>query len=454
MVITKFKLGNIKINKIYLVLITAIILTAIIFTIEAVKFKKADKAVSKDYPANKVIKDLSQEEKIEDFNYLYKVIEENYPFLEVNKRVNNIDWEKNKELYIQRVKETENDTDFFMVLQGILNDLNNAHTSMYKVNAEEIKDLLKKKDEIDKEKHKYNWHERNTLDILQNKTFLERNNIDASNKNLDDNKSKDNGKQEARESTHGDNIIAKDIVENKVGYIRIKSFDDSSMEEDEKALNKYLEKVSDYKSLIIDIRGNRGGTDAYWKKVLFPRIINKPFSSTTYSFYRDGDISKEYLRYTYGDDLKGVGVVNKDLISKLPNLPKEVLSDFKYYETDEDEISPKASINYKGNIYLLVDKSVYSAAESLAVFCKQSKLATLVGEKTKGGANGIGPTTVMLPKSAFLFEFETALGTHLDGTCDEEFNTEPDVYVKDSSINEDLQIDNCINEVLRLEKIN
>jgi hypothetical protein len=125
------------------------------------------------------------------------------------------------------------------------------------------------------------------------------------------------------------------------------------------------------------------------------------------------------------------------------------LSDFKYYETDVDEINPKASINYKGKIYLLVDKSVYSAAESLAVFCKQSKLATLVGEKTKGGDNGIGPTTIMLPKSAFIFEFEIGLGTHSEGTCDDEFMTEPDIYVKDSSINEDFKLDNCINEVLK-----
>ena len=32
---------------------------------------------------------LTEEQKIEDFNYLYKTIEENYPFLETNKRLNN-----------------------------------------------------------------------------------------------------------------------------------------------------------------------------------------------------------------------------------------------------------------------------------------------------------------------------------------------------------------------------
>jgi C-terminal processing protease CtpA/Prc len=251
---------------------------------------KIGKEVSKDYANNKIIKDLSQQEKIEDFNYLYKVIEENYPFLQLNKRINNIDWEKNKELYMQRVKETDNDTDFYMVLQGILNDLNNPHTSMYKANAEEIKALLKKKDKVEKENHKNNWHERNTIKIIENKTFLERNNIDTNNLNNASDRSKDNDKQVSSENAAKENIIAKDIVENKVGYIRINSFDDSNIDKDEDVVNKYLEEVRDYKSLIIDIRGNRGGTDSYWKKVLFPRIINKTFSSTRYNFYRDGDI--------------------------------------------------------------------------------------------------------------------------------------------------------------------
>ncbi|WP_160679935.1 hypothetical protein [Clostridium sp. C8-1-8] len=53
----------------------------------------------------------------------------------------------------------------------------------------------------------------------------------------------------------------------------------------------------------------------------------------------------------------------------------------------------------------------------------------MVGEKTKGGDNGIGPTTVMLSKSAFLFKVEIALDTHSEGTCDEKFNTEPNIYV-------------------------
>src|SRR5690554_1682467 len=45
---------------------------------------------------------LTMEEKIEDFEYLYNLFKENYPFFEVNKRLNGIDWLSNKEHYIEK----------------------------------------------------------------------------------------------------------------------------------------------------------------------------------------------------------------------------------------------------------------------------------------------------------------------------------------------------------------
>lgn len=41
-------------------------------------------------------KDLSESQMIEDFNYLFDSILDNYPYLDVNKRVNGVDFEKIK----------------------------------------------------------------------------------------------------------------------------------------------------------------------------------------------------------------------------------------------------------------------------------------------------------------------------------------------------------------------
>lgn len=58
---------------------------------------------------------LTEKEKIDDFEYLYKTIIENYPFLDVNKRIHSVDWEANKDSYLAMVKDTKTDLEFFML---------------------------------------------------------------------------------------------------------------------------------------------------------------------------------------------------------------------------------------------------------------------------------------------------------------------------------------------------
>jgi hypothetical protein len=71
---------------------------------------------------------LSEKEKLEDFEYLYTILKDNYPFFEVNKRLYNIDWLSNKEVYIDKLKNTKDDSEFYQTLEEILGDLHNAHT--------------------------------------------------------------------------------------------------------------------------------------------------------------------------------------------------------------------------------------------------------------------------------------------------------------------------------------
>ncbi|MDV9993901.1 hypothetical protein RHK14_01780 [Clostridioides difficile] len=73
---------------------------------------------------------LSEEEKVDDFNYVYNVVKTGYPYLGVNKRLNNIDWLENKDEYIKRIRSTENDEEFIEELSSILSDLNNKHTEV------------------------------------------------------------------------------------------------------------------------------------------------------------------------------------------------------------------------------------------------------------------------------------------------------------------------------------
>lgn len=386
---------------------------------------------------------LTEEQKIKDFNYLYKTIEENYPFLEVNKRVNNIDWLSKKEEYLQRVKHTTNDNEFLLVLYSILSDLNNGHTNMITDSSQfryfrEIYSMNK------------GWQKKVQLPVLNNEKTLARYNIDKDEK-IEVLEQGKNGNIEGVS-----NASTKDVVEGKIGYIYIpQMISYYNMGKDIELLDDYLNKVKDYESLVIDIRGNSGGDSSYWMSYLVPKLIDKVYTCTTYNFWKDGDVINNYLKKSRLKSYTGFGEV-KDLDTRtLVNLPIEIKEDFKYYSKNITEITlNEDSIKFKGNIYLLVDKNVYSSAESFASFAKQTGFATLIGERTGGDGIGSDPLLDMLPNSGYVFRFSKDMGVTADGTCNEEFKTEPDYAIEYAGRSGSFEYDYCIKKVLELEEIN
>ncbi|HII4499264.1 TPA: S41 family peptidase [Clostridium perfringens] len=386
---------------------------------------------------------LTEEQKIEDFNYLYKTIEENYPFLETNKRLNNVDWLSKNEEYLQRVKNTKSDIEFLMTLNSILSELNNGHTHMI-TNSSQFRDF--------REIYSMNkgWQKKVQLPVLNNKKALARYNIDKNEKVQVLN-------QEKNEKTEGiRNATTKDIVEGKIGYIYIpQMISYYNMGNDIELIDEYLNNIKEYQALIIDIRGNGGGDSYYWISYLVPKLIDKVYENTNYSFWKDGEIINNYLKKSKVKYSTGFGEV-KDLdTTKLVNLPVEVKEDFKYYSKNTMEISPSEdSIKFKGNIYMLVDKLVYSSSEAFASFAKQTGFATLIGERTGGDGIGSDPLLHMLPNSGYIFRFSKDMGTTADGTSSEEFKTEPDYLIEYAGKTDNFENDYCIKKVLELENIN
>ena len=386
---------------------------------------------------------LTTEQKIEDFNYLYKTIEENYPFLEVNKRVNNIDWLEQKEYYLELVKNTPDDKQFLIALNNILSDLNNGHTHMI-LDSNQFRTF--------REIYTMNngWQKKVQLNILNNKKALARYNIDKNEKINALEQSITNEKIEV------ENASVQDIVEGNIGYIYIpKMISYYNMGKDIELIDSYLNKIKNYKALVIDIRGNGGGDSYYWISYLLPKLVEKTYTSTQYIFWKDGDVIEKFLKETGLKFDKDFGEIEDLDISIFNNLPNEVTNDFKYYLKDERKINPNEdSIKFNGNIYLLVDRYVYSSAEALASFAKESGLATLIGERTCGDGIGSDPLLDMLPNSGYVFRFARDMGVTSDGSCNEEFKTEPDYEIEFPKKMNSIEYDYCIKKVLELESIN
>ena len=386
----------------------------------------------KEIEDNTKVKQLTQKEKIEDFEYMFKTIEEAYPFLEVNKRVNNVDWIGSKEAYLEKIKNTKNDQEFIAAMSEILNGLNNRHTHL--INNKELYEFFKSAYD------QMGWYE-----FFDDEKVLSRYNSIKGNV------------ENTKKPMVKKDVIAKDVVDKKVGYMYLPQMygvygeiTQKDIESDMKIIGDYINTLENYKTLIIDIRGNSGGDDTYWMSVV-SKIVSEDIENKGYMAFRsDSKIIKDYVD-NREIELESIDKFPKEL---LENAPKEVMTDFSEFIEVPLVIESNTKSKFEGNIYLLVDNIVYSSSESFSIFCKDSGFATLIGEKTGGDGGGIEPVLFNLKNSGLIVRMSGHMYLTGQGICNEEFKTTPDYEISDVTRTKNFEDDKCIEKVLELENIN
>lgn len=370
---------------------------------------------------------LSTTEKVSDFKYMYNTIKEGYPYLDVNTRLSGKDWISNKNTYINRIKNTTNDDEFVAEMSDILSELGNKHTEV--INNKKRYEMFKKA-----------YSKNNCYDFLNDKKVIERyDNIKSEIKICDG-------------SFFKKELVLQDAVNGSVGYMYLPSMapQHGSMKNDLNMIGDYIKTLDNYKALIIDIRGNKGGSDSYWQGIV-SNLINDDIKISGYRAYRN----KSELIKNYTDERK----IKLNPIDKLPqsirkNAPKEVFNKFDGFENTSYTIKASNNLNFKGNIYLLTDKKVYSSSEFFAMFCKESKFATLIGGTTGGDGGGLDPALFELKNSGLIVRMASGMYLNKDGICDEEVKTIPDFEINNCERTKNVKDDKCINKVLELEHIN
>lgn len=311
---------------------------------------------------------LTPLEKLADFEYLYSVVSENYPFLWVNERINGIDWLGEKDEFRKLVEAAETDEEFARAIAYILSRLNNDHTH-----------------------------------ILSSSS--------------------------AGTVTDDNNVTTSVIDEGRIAYIKIRSFSSRYVEQDRQQVLEFLASVRDYPNLLIDIRGNGGGSEQYWRQLLVAPLISDPVAWRWYVVVRSGAAVQEYMKNRLGPGYYFLQVGRGNL-PRLQNVPREVFTE-EFIEPIQlpDVIMPKNPVGFRGRIFLLVDERVYSSTETFAAFAKTTGWATLVGTVTGGDGIGFDPMVFTLPNSELNIRMAESMGLNPDGTANEETKTVPDVLV-------------------------
>lgn len=210
-------------------------------------------------------------------------------------------------------------------------------------------------------------------------------------------------------------------------YLKTPSFSASYVDKDKKGILDFLQKASTCDALIIDIRGNGGGSTDYWMNNLVAPLTSKTLKSEAYLLFRNSSYLRPFMKNKMFFGIHSLKPLADFYLTG--EMPVYFENNDGVFKSIESSIRPSGSIGFSGKIYLLVDKYVYSSAEAFAVFAKSTGWATLVGTDTGGDGIGFDPVVVALPNSGLIVRFPCEMGVTPDGRPNEENATIPDIYV-------------------------
>jgi Peptidase family S41 len=176
-------------------------------------------------------------------------------------------------------------------------------------------------------------------------------------------------------------------TDNEYAYLRITSFDKEQLKNKKINLEKFLAASfksideAHIKNLILDLRGNGGGTDEYGK-ILFSYFTNQPFDY--YESLRMNKESFDFFKYTSSPGRKApkgmLKANNEGTFDNIqhPNVGKQ---------------NPTLP-TFTGNIYVLINGGCFSTTSEFLSMLHYHTKAVFIGEESGGGyyGNCSGPT--------------------------------------------------------------
>ncbi|OEK08111.1 peptidase S41 [Flavivirga aquatica] len=201
-------------------------------------------------------------------------------------------------------------------------------------------------------------------------------------------KRKDNKKYgyigEKREYTRNFNFIGKDST---VAFMKIRSFTNGNYKKFYKESFKKIDSEKT-KHFILDLRDNGGGRISEIN-YLYAYLTNK-----NYQFITESEVNSRvpFLKFlmsnTTPNSLKFLsGLLSPIIVTQ--NLLKTKKRDGKlYYKFKYSNIQEPNPLNFKGNIYVLINGASFSASSIISTHLKANKRAVFVGEETGGAFNG------------------------------------------------------------------
>jgi hypothetical protein len=367
-------------------------------------------------PALKNALGLTQEQRLEDYDYFVKTLKDSYLCLGVHDRENPEDPAEGIFAdYRTMILENDSDEAFYSALYSSLYRLG-SYGHLWIIEPENYQGMLdwcREEDTAGRER----WKELIEASEESYKTLKAY---------LDRLGKEDEGSWSGGGT--GENLHTLLLPEAGAAYLKVDSFltdYDPDYQKEARAIRDFYDAAGDCTDLIIDLTDNGGGNEGYWQNLLAAPLADGPLSCTNYALLADSGNNRPYIDNVFApSDLHPIAE-----LPELPRLERQGLEAATHFVESTLRVEPAAErAAFHGRVWLLVGPMVYSASESFAVFCQATGFAALVGSRTGGdGIGALDPVMMRLPNSGILIQYTMMYGLNPDGSSSEEAGTTPDI---------------------------
>lgn len=231
------------------------------------------------------------------------------------------------------------------------------------------------------------------------------------------------------------------ILEEHIAYLRVNLLPGGTISPtDRQILINFYQSIADFEHLVIDMRGNPGGSQYYFHVNIAAPLITEPLHARFYHFFKGGDHTVAFMQTAFASQGRSTVLQAQPVEFSINEAStifenefdldhiNDYLSRMCYYFVEIISVHPSwADIvsPFNGKIWMLIDGGMTSASQVIASFYKEVGFATLVGETTAGSvASPWHSNYFTLPNTGIIIRYDPTLVLDSRGRP-LEYGTEP-----------------------------